>query len=213
MRFGDSPRLALELGLFSALEAAHDLSAWVARLESLEKRLAAGGGGPALAKPAAAAARAPEPLRPDAPAPAPLPVPAAPGGVSWPAFVDAVSKQKIALGATLAKCAHAVRPDGGWTIKFSKPFDLESAQRSQTFLEEALAALAGRPLTIELALGGAAPAPATDIVDTAIPEMPAGGAPEGTRWKDVTEGPGDGGGLKKAEGVFGGKARVVKKPQ
>jgi hypothetical protein len=132
--------------------------------------------------------------------------------VSFPAFVDAVSKQKIALGATLAKCGHAVRPDGGWTIKFAKPFDLESAQRSQQFLEQALAALAGRPLTIELALGGAAPAPTTDIVDPAIPETP-GGAPEGTRWKDVTEGPGDGGGLKKAESVFGGKARVVKKPQ
>jgi DNA polymerase-3 subunit gamma/tau len=204
MRFGDSPRLALELGLFSALEAAHDLSAWVARLESLEKRLVAGGGGPALAP------SAPRPAA--AQAPAPLPSPAS-GGASWPAFVDAVSRQKIALGATLAKCAHSLRPDGGWTIRFAKPFDLETAQRSQQFLEEALAALAGRPLPIELSLGGAAPAPSTDIVDTAIPEMPAGGAPEGTRWKDVTEGPGDGGGLKKAEGVFGGKARIVKKPQ
>ncbi|UPT74305.1 MAG: DNA polymerase III subunit gamma/tau [Elusimicrobiota bacterium] len=44
LRYGDSPRLALELGLFSALEAAHDLGAWVARLEALEKRLVAGGG-------------------------------------------------------------------------------------------------------------------------------------------------------------------------
>ncbi|HEX4047601.1 MAG TPA: DNA polymerase III subunit gamma/tau [Elusimicrobiota bacterium] len=207
MRFGDSPRLALELGLFSALEAAHDLSAWVARLESLEKRLSAGGGGPALARPAAPAARAPDPARPAASVASPSPVPE--GGPSWQAFVDAVSRQKIALGATLANCAHAARPDGGWTIRFSKPFDLESAQRAQSFLEEALAALAGRPVKLELALGGAAPAPATDIVDPAIPETP-GGAPEGTRWKDVTEGAG-GGGLKKAEGVFGGKARVVKK--
>ena len=211
MRFGDSPRLALELGLFSALEAAHDLSAWVARLESLEKRLAAGGGGPALSAPRPAAAVS-SPARTEAPAPAPLPSPASASGVSFPTFVEAVSKQKMVLGATLAKSSHAVRSDGGWTIKFSKSFDLESAQRSQSFLEEALAALAGRPLTIELALGGAAPAPSTDIVDPAIPETP-GGAPEGTRWKDVTEGPGAGGGLKKAEGVFGGKARIVKKPQ
>jgi DNA polymerase-3 subunit gamma/tau len=209
MRFGDSPRLALELGLFSALEAAHDLSAWVARLEALEKRLSAGGGGPAFAKPSPAATRAPEPARTEAPAPGPLP---SAGGAPWPAFVEAVSKRKIALGATLATCAHAARPDGGWTIRFSKPFDLESARRSQSFLEETLAALAGRPLTVELALGGAAPVPPADIVDPAIPETP-GGAPEGTRWKDVTEGPGDGGGLKKAEGVFGGKARLVKKPQ
>jgi DNA polymerase-3 subunit gamma/tau len=216
MRFGDSPRLALELGLFSALESAHDLSAWVARLEALEKRLVAGGGGAGLAAPRPAApasstpARAPE-ARSQEPVPVPVSSSASAGSVSWPAFVDIVSKQKMALGATLSKCSHSALPDGGWTIRFSKPFDLEGAQRSQKFLEEALAALAGRPLTIELALGGAAPAPSTDIVDTAIPETP-GGAPEGTRWKDVTEGPGDGGGLKKAEGVFGGKARIVKKP-
>ncbi|MDE2489434.1 MAG: DNA polymerase III subunit gamma/tau, partial [Elusimicrobia bacterium] len=48
LRFGDSPRLALELGLFSALESAQDLGAWVERLEALERRLSAGGGGPAL---------------------------------------------------------------------------------------------------------------------------------------------------------------------
>jgi DNA polymerase III subunit gamma/tau len=206
MRFGDSPRLALELGLFSALESAHDLAAWVARLESLEKRLAAGGGGPAFAPPA------PRPAAASAPASSPAAAPlAAPAALSWQAFVDAVAKQKIALGATLSKCGHAVRADGGWTIKFSKQFDLESAQRSQPFLEEALLALAGRPVKLEFALGSAPP-PTTDIVDPAIPETP-GGAPEGTRWKDVTDGPGDGGGLKKAEGVFGGKARIVKKPQ
>ena len=215
MRFGDSPRLALELGLFSALEAAHDLSAWVARLESLEKRLSAGGGGPALssapARPEAAAPRA---------APAPKDVPAreaeaesTPAGApAWRDFVEAVAREKIALGATLDNCAHAPRPGGGWKILFSKTFDLESARRSQAFLEAAAAALAGRPVALELSLGGPAPAAPTDIVDPAIPETP-GGAPAGTRWKDVTEGPGDGGGLKKAEGVFGGKARVVKKPQ
>jgi DNA polymerase-3 subunit gamma/tau len=209
MRFGDSPRLALELGLFSALEAAHDLSAWVSRLEALEKRLAAGGGGPALSsappRPAISAApRAPEP-RTETPA-----APAA-GAPSWDAFIEAVSKEKISLGATLDKCAHSARSDGGWKILFAKAFDLESAQRSLAVLESAAAALAGRPISLELALGGSAPAAPIDIVDPAIPETP-GGAPAGTRWKDVTEGPGDGGGLKKAEGVFGGKARIVKKP-
>ncbi|HXT02050.1 MAG TPA: DNA polymerase III subunit gamma/tau [Elusimicrobiota bacterium] len=208
MRFGDSPRLALELGLFSALEAAHDLNAWVARLEALEKRLVAGGGGAGLLpRPAAA-----PPARASQAAPAPTANPAAAGSASWSAFVEAVSKQKISLGAVLAKCSHSARPDGGWTIRFAKPFDLEMAQRAQQFLEEALAALAGRPLSVELALGGPAQAPVTDIIDPAIPETP-GGAPAGTRWKDVTEGAGGGGGLKKAEGVFGGKARIVKKPQ
>ncbi len=210
MRFGDSPRLALELGLFSALESAHDLSVWVARLEALEKRLSAGGGGPALTPAPAPRAAATQP----APAPAhksEAPSPAAAGGAPWGAFVDAVSQQKISLGATLHAAPHTPLPDGGWKILFAKPFDLEQASRSQPFLEQAAAALAGRPVKIELALGAAAPAAPVDIVDPAIPET-TGGAPEGTRWKDVTDGAG-GGGLKKAEGVFGGKARIVKKPQ
>ena len=42
LRFGDSPRLILELGLFSCLEAAGDLEVWVKRLEELERRLASG---------------------------------------------------------------------------------------------------------------------------------------------------------------------------
>jgi DNA polymerase-3 subunit gamma/tau len=208
LRYGDSPRLALELGLFSALEAAHDLGAWAARLEALERRLSAGGGGPALA-PAPSAAAPSEPARAAAPAPEP-----AASGAAWPAFVAAVSSQKIALGATLQGCAHELRPDGGWTIRFARQFDLDGAERSRAFLEQALAALAGRPLKIELALGAAAPSAPLDVVDPAIPETP-GGAPPGARWKDVTEGAevaGGAGALKKAEGVFGGKARIVKKP-
>ncbi len=212
LRFGDSPRLALELGLFSALEAAHDLGAWAARLEALERRLSAGGGGPALAPvPAAEAPRAASAAPAAAPAAA---AETAESGATWPAFVAAVSNQKMALGATLQKCALDVRPDGGWTIRFARQFDLDGAERSRAFLEQALAALAGRPLKLELALGGAAPAAPLDVVDPAIPETP-GGAPPGARWKDVTEGAegaGRAGALKKAEGVFGGKARIVKKP-
>lgn len=191
LRWGDSPRLALELGLFSALEAAHDLNDWLSRLEALERRLNAGGGGPAAARPAASAPS---------------------GGPAWADFVAAVGREKISLGAALQNGGRELRPDGGWRIRFAKAFDLEMAQRAQPFLEETLAALAGRPLVVELSLGGVPPAAPTDIVDAAIPESP-GGAPEGARWKDVTEGGGGAGqgALKKAEGVFGGKARIVKK--
>jgi DNA polymerase-3 subunit gamma/tau len=206
LRFGDSPRLALELGLFSALEAAHDLGAWAARLEALERRLAAGGGGPALSSaPAPAKAAASEPVRA---------APPAASEATWPAFVEAVSRQKPSLDATLKTASHAVRPDGGWTVRFAKQFDLDAAERARPLLEGALASLAGRPLALELGLGGAAPSAPIDIVDPAIPETP-GGAPPGARWKDVTEGAesaGGAGALKKAEGVFGGKARIVKKP-
>lgn len=195
LRFGDSPRLALELGLFSALESAHDLNAWLARLEALEKRLNAGGGGPALA------AR-PEPVLAAAPAGAP----------AWADFVAAVGKEKISLATTLGKCQHEARADGGWTIRFAKAFDLEMARRAQAFLEETLSGLAGRRAGVELTLGGAAPAPVTDIVDAGIPAT-SGGAPSGARWKDVAGGDAESApsALKKAEGVFGGKTRIVKK--
>jgi len=208
LRFGDSPRLALELGLFSALEAAHDLSAWVQRLETLERRLAAGGGGPALARAPASSAPPAAPLdaqRTSAGASVP-----APKDAGWSAFVEAVGRVKISLGAALQACGREDRA-GGWRIRFAKQFDLDAAERARELLEKAAAEAAGRPVALEFALGGAS-APSNEIVDAAIPETP-GGAPPGTRWKDVTEGEGGGSGLKKAENVFGGKARIVKKPQ
>ena len=204
LRFGDSPRLAMELGLFSAIEAAHDLGAWVARLEALERRLSAGGGGPALATRLVPAA-APAPVI----APAPAAVKAAPGVVSWPAFVEAVGAVKIALGAVLDNCAWD-ESDGGVTIRFATQFDLDAAARAKEFLEQCAAQAFGRKTRLTLALGAAGAAPVTDIVDPAI-ALPPGGAPPGTRWKDVTDGNGGGAGLKKAQDVFGGKVRVVKK--
>ena len=211
LRFGDSPRLALELGLFSAIEAAHDLGAWVARLESLEKRLAAGGGGSALSPaPALSAPKSPTAT------PAPASVPRAEGTISWPALIESVSKTKISLGAALDNASGEAKADGGYLIRFSKPFDLDLARRSAAVLEAALASLAGRPVALELALGAPAPSATADIVDSGAPEPKiAADAPPGTRWKDIGEGAGGGassGGLKGAESVFGGKARIVKKP-
>ena len=212
LRFGDSPRLALELGLFSAIEAAHDLGAWVARLESLEKRLAAGGGGSALSP--APALSAPKP----SPALAPTPAPAlrAEGTISWPALIESVSKTKISLGAALDSACGEAKAGGGYLIRFSKPFDLDLAKRSAAVIETALASLAGRPVPLELALGAPAPSAVADIIDPGAPEIKtAADAPPGTRWKDIGEGAGgetSSGGLKGAESVFGGKARIVKKP-
>jgi len=229
LRYGDSPRLALELGLFSALEAAHDLNAWVARLEALEKRLAAGGGGSALSpSPALTPRPAAQPVsemdetdpEDDLPVPvsAPAPVAAVSGGaISWAALVEAVAKEKIALGAALEKGRGAPKPGGGYAIQLSKAFDLDMARRSAPLLEAALARLAGRPVALELSLGAGDAAPVNDIVDRGMPEPKAEvDAPPGTRWKEIGEGaPGSGGagGMKNAEGVFGGKARIVKKPQ
>ena len=219
LRYGDSPRLALELGLFSAIEAAHDLGAWVARLEALEKRLAAGGGGSGLSPAPALTPRAIPPSepssRPSSPAPEPARAPASAGPISWPALVEAVSKAKITLGTALER-AKGEPAGGGYRISFPRAFDLDMAKRSSSVIEEALARLAGRPVPLELALGAPEAPEAGDIVDRGMPE-PATGveAPPGTRWKDIGEGASGAGtsGLKNAEGVFGGKARIIKKPQ
>ena len=197
LRFGDSPRLALELGLFSAIEAAHDLGQWVSRLEALERRLSAGGGGPALTPKAVAT-------------PTSAPPPVVPTG-AWPAFVEAVSLVKMSLGAVLQKCPWETAVDGGVTIRFASQFDLDAAARAKEFMEQSAAQAFGRPVRLTLSLAATKAAPVTDIVDSAI-ALPPGGAPPGTRWKDVTDGNRGGSGLKKAEDVFGGKVRVVKKP-
>lgn len=229
LRYGDSPRLALELGLFSAIEAAHDLGAWVARLEALEKRLAAGGGGSGLSPAPALTPRAIPPSETPRPATAkplegaPATIledsrpasPAGMGSISWPALIEAVSKTKITLGSALER-AKGEAVGGGYRITFPKAFDLDMAKRSVSTLESALQALAGRPVALELVLGAADAPAVSEIVDRGMPEPATGvDAPPGTRWKDIGEGaPGAGtGGLKNAEGVFGGKARIVKKPQ
>ncbi len=214
LRYGDSPRLALELGLFSTLEAAHDLGAWVARLEALEKRLVAGGGGNALSPQAARST-----ILKDSCGEAEIAATASVRPISWPALVEAVSKEKITLGAALEKSRGELKPGGGYRIQFSKPFDLDMAKRSAAVIETALARLAGRPVALELLLGSPDAATASDIVDRGMPVSAAGAdAPPGTRWKDIGEGASGGGagggacgGLKNAEGVFGGKARIIKK--
>lgn len=221
LRYGDSPRLALELGLFSALEVANDLGAWVARLEALEKRLAAGGGGNALSPAPAlsAPARKPAPIEPDdsiePEEAAAAPSPVSGSSISWPALVEAVSKVKITLATALER-AKGEPVAGGYRITFPKAFDLDMAKRSMAVLETALAQLAGRAMALELVLGASDAPPVSDIVDRSMPEPKTGvDAPPGTRWTDIGEGaPGAGtAGLKNAEGVFGGKARIVKKPQ
>ncbi len=212
LRYGDSPRLALELGLFSALEATHDLGAWLTRLEALEKRLAAGGGGSAFSPAPSVAARPAPGTGPVSTGIAPSHEPATGGPIVWRELIEAVSKDKIALGAALERSRGELKPGGGYRIRLTKTFDFDMATRSAAVLEAALARLAGRAVALELVLGAADSAPPSDIVDRGMPAPLTGAdAPPGTRWKDIGEGASGGGGLKNAEGVFGGKARIIKK--
>ena len=134
-----------------------------------------------------------------------------------PDDVEALKALCASLAAMLAeRDAKIVERDAKITERDAKLAEREAklarAAASYALLEAKFAAAGGAgPLAFEL---GAAPPPEkNDFIDPAIPETP-GGAPEGARWKDVTEGaaPSAGGALKKAEGVFGGKVKVVKKP-
>ncbi|MBI3289003.1 MAG: hypothetical protein HYZ74_05750, partial [Elusimicrobia bacterium] len=190
----------------------HDLAAWVARLEALEKRLAAGGGGSALAPTPAVSVSAPtSTLAPKASVPASAKTAEA---ISWSALVELVAQSKVSLAAAMEKGRGEPKAGGGYVIRFSKPFDLDSAKRSTAVIEEALARLAGRPVALELSLGASASPEPTVIVDSGAPEPSTdAAAPPGMHWKDIEAGPdGRPAGLKNAENVFGGKARIVKKP-
>jgi DNA polymerase-3 subunit gamma/tau len=203
LKFTDSPRLALELGLFGALEAAFDLEAWGQRLEALEKRLS--GGIPAPSAPVSAGFAPPRPIS------APASPVAAPRGDVWGAALEAIRKEKISLASTLEKARLVQAPQGPWKLFFQRAFELEAARRGQALIEASLATAAGRPVSVSLELGEGVAAP-TEIVDSGMPaESPS--APEGT-WKDVTDGakaepPA---GLSKAQKILGGKVKIIKKP-
>ncbi len=199
----DSPRLALELGLFGCLESAFDLAAWSQRLEALERRLAGGlPPGPASAPRSAARVAAPQPSS--------APAGGAPSDL-WPSVVEAVRQEKISLGAVLEHARLVPSAQGPWKLFFQKNFDLDTAKHGQALIEAKLATVVGKPVTLSLELGEGAPQD-SDIVDAQAPEL--GAAPPGA-WKDVTEGAPAAApppGLAKAQKILGGKVKIIKKP-
>ncbi|MDD5657208.1 MAG: DNA polymerase III subunit gamma/tau [Elusimicrobia bacterium] len=200
LRFTDSPRLALELGLFGALESAGDLAGWVRRLEDLEGRLSG-----------KAAAPAPRPAgAPRVPAPAPVPA-AALAGEIWPRLVAQLEEEKPSLTAILRSAKLAAQPDGSWKISFRRAFDLEQANRSKALIEAKLATLCGAPAqsVFEIEAGQEM----EDVVDPGVVPGTGDRAPLG-EWKDVTapessvQPPAS---LSRAEKILGGTAKFIKK--
>ena len=201
LRYADSPRLTLELGLFGCLEAAPDLREWVERLEALERRLAAGGvqaGLPAPRVPAAAAHRLAQPAMKEA-ASSQSPAPEV-GALA--ALVAALGREKAALAASLAQARLLPSPAGPWKLVLGRKFDLEQAKRSLPLIEAKLATIAGRKVSLSIELGEADPG-APDEAEAAA-----------DAWKDAA-GPGDSPGvaspLDKAAQILGGKVKIVKK--
>jgi DNA polymerase-3 subunit gamma/tau len=203
LRFADSPRLTLELGLFGCLEAAGDLSAWVRRLEDLERRLAFGTS-PAAAPAAPASASAPPPAKV-------APAAAAPGQI-WPKLVSAVAEDKPSLAAILGSAKAQAMPDGSWKIVCARAFDAEQVRRGAGLIEAKLAALSGGVIRVSAEVDASEEG---EIVDSEVPEAEGAAAPEGQLWKDVTEPeakPAKGAApLSRAEKILGGTARFIKK--
>lgn len=199
LRFGDSPRLTLELGLFGCLETAGDLAGWVRRLESLEKRL---GEAPQRAERETIAAQAPPPGA---------------GDECWGGLIAALRKDKAALATTLEGARLLAAPAAGpWKLAFKRNFDLEQARRHQGLIEAKLTTLAQRPIRLQLEVSPAGAAEPETVVDSALPPpAPQAAAPEGSSWHDVEAAPAvspaAAAPLKKAQEILGGKIRVVKK--
>jgi DNA polymerase-3 subunit gamma/tau len=233
LRFGDSPRLILELGLFGCLEAAGDLEVWVKRLEDLERRLASG-----AAAPSAAPQRgytAPPPTTTASAAPPPTTAtgervsrsvgerrteeshdssPAVAGslGEAWRRAIELVAAEKPALGASL-EAARFVPGEGVSKVFFGRSFDCEGAKRHQALVEAKLATAAGKTVKLSFDVGSTGQPGPTELVQRSVEPAPPG-ASTGD-WSDAREAPKEapkGAGASKAEQILGGKMRIVKKP-
>ena len=217
LRFGDSPRLILELGLFGALETAGDLEAWVKRLEALEQRLGSAvlAAEPIPRKPAAVPSRPAEPAPPksvpSAPAtPASEPSPAI-GGTSneiWRNAITLIRKEKPALAEILSEAA--LKAEGSlWVVSIANAFKLSQAQRAQGLIEANLATCAGKPIKVLLQQGQSGPGGSQELM--APPSVSSAPAGELGNWTEA-QAPQAPAGKSKAEQILGGKMRVVKKP-
>ena len=204
LRFGDSPRLVLDLALFGALEGGLDVEGWVARLEALER--GAGGRGQELeeskAEEAAAQSSTLQPPPPD-------PGPPTPGDEAslLARLVAAVAPDKASLSHALAGATMITR-GGDCRIVFSRSFDLEQAKRNQGILAERISSLAGRPVSLTLEQGRGPMESKTGEAPRHTPAPSASApSPDPSPPTPDVNAPA----MKEALRVFGGSLKVTKK--
>ncbi|HAM35342.1 MAG TPA: DNA polymerase III subunit gamma/tau [Elusimicrobia bacterium] len=207
LRFGDSPRLSLELGLFGCLEAAGDLPAWVKRLEDLERRVGQGADVAAGAAPAAPASLVSAP-----PAAAAAASASAPPARLWPALVEAVRQEKPSLAAIL-ETSRLAAAGACWKVLCRRSFDVEQLGRNQKLIEAKLATISGKDIPLSFEIGGST-ADDGEAVDPGVADESS--APQATGvWKDVTDASDEGSEgqspLARAEKILGGTTRFIKK--
>jgi DNA polymerase-3 subunit gamma/tau len=223
LRFADSPRLTLELGLFGCLEAAGDLAAWVKRLEDLERRLTlgssmtAGALAPAPAQISPSPAASPRVARTEKPASVPAPAATAgekvPSAQLWPKLVAAVREEKPSLASILESARPVLMPDGSFKVLCARAFDAEQVKRGCGLIEAKLATIFGSVIRVAVEVGQPG-ARGGEAVETEVPEQ-SGTAPDGGVWKDVTEPSGKPAkgstSLSRAEKILGGTSHFIKK--
>jgi DNA polymerase-3 subunit gamma/tau len=211
MRYADSPRLTLELGLFGCLEAAGDLAAWVKRLEYLERRLSASTAANAVAAPPPVSqALAPSAPVPSAPAPS---AQATDPSLIWPKLVAVVREEKPSLASILESARPVLMPDGSWKVFCARAFDTEQVKRGAGLIGAKLATLAGGAVKFSAEIGEVG-AGGGEAAETEVPEQ-EGPVPDGGVWKDVSEPAGKpaqgSASLSRAEKILGGTTRFIKK--
>ena len=191
LRFGDSPHLSLELGLFGCVEAAGDVSQWVQRLEELEKKLPKGYNGLTV------------PSRPD---------PEKENQKSdlnlitiWDKVIGQIREERPSLAAILETATPAQLPDGSCKICCRRTFDLVQIQRNQVLIEDKLATFGWVGEKIAWEVGNPANG-AQDASDSEAPQEegsdlpgPEAGLPSGPSSLD------------RAGKILGGTVRFIKK--
>lgn len=212
LRVSDSPRLTLELGLFSCLESAWDIKNLVARLEDMERRLQAGGEA-SMPEPSRAPASRPSAGSPVEESSSGLPAQSrGAGDFSWKGFVESF-RDKPSLSAALMKCRYSKGEGGLVRLAFSSGYEMGVAERNNSLIEAKLSTELGEKIKIKLESGAQDDG---DVVEDSQMAELSGGPPEGGTWKDVTEE--DEGGqepvshpLKKAQKLLGGHVKIIRK--
>jgi DNA polymerase III subunit gamma/tau len=198
MRGTTSPRLVLELACARVLlpGAESDISALLARLDRLERRLSVTGAPAAV--PAAAAAPAPAPSAPAAEVAAAVPAPpaaaepepdpvkpaaAAPGGLDlpslrriWPDLLDAVNGRSKTANALLRNAEPSAVDAKAVTVSFTTSQLAKMFTDKSEFLREALREVIGLDVQVRAVVGGPSPA---------FPDEPAEPDPEPERPDEV----------------------------
>ncbi len=190
MRGTDSPQIAFELGIYGMLESSYDLRGLVARLETLERRLASGA----------------EPIQPAA-APAAKhvienkAVGLPPATNVWPAVLNRLETEKPALVAGLDGVRLLPSEEGPWHLVFSQAFNMDRARSHQALIEKVLSDVSGKKISLSFE------------VDASQPAAKRKSSSSSDGWSDSSDDEESAvdPGVKKVLGVLGGNVRRVKK--